>query len=193
MQRLRSIGTRSTWEHASARELIDCAIDADRDAACELVRRYERLVWSVVRSNGVTGAAAEDVSQTVWATFFAKLHTIRNAEAIGAWLATVARNAAMAQLRKAARERPAEVEQLDGSFEVDMTEHLEVAEDVERLARAFARLPDQAQRFLRLVAADVSYREISEITGRPVGAIGPTRMRALEKLRTLYFEEPAAV
>lgn len=193
MGTLTHTGIGTNWQQAGAQELIECAMGADRDAACELVRRYERLVWSVVRTSGVTGAAAEDVSQTVWATFFSKLHTIRNAEAVGGWLATVARNAAMAQLRTASRERPVETHHLDGTFEVDMTEALELEEDTGRLVRAFAELPEDAQELLRLVASDLSYREISEITGRPVGAIGPTRMRALEKLRSLYFDDAVAV
>jgi hypothetical protein len=52
---------------------------------------------------------------------------------------------------------------------------------------AFHRLPEGCQQLLRLVCADppLGYQAISEVTGRPIGSIGPSRQRCLAKLRTL--------
>ena len=57
--------------------------------------------------------------------------------------------------------------------------------------RAFARLPEAAQELLRLFCADppIDYQTISEMVDRPVGSLGPTRARILDKLRKLMTEE----
>ena len=49
------------------------------------------------------------------------------------------------------------------------------------------RLPWRWQRMLELLMADppASYVEIAEQLGLPVGSIGPTRGRCLERLRAL--------
>jgi len=55
------------------------------------------------------------------------------------------------------------------------------------LWRAFAKLSERCKRLLRLLMADVepSYEEVGAALGMPVGSIGPTRIRCLEKLRTM--------
>jgi DNA-directed RNA polymerase specialized sigma24 family protein len=46
-------------------------------------------------------------------------------------------------------------------------------------------LPSRSQRLLELLMADppASYTEISDQLGLPIGSIGPTRGRCLERLR----------
>ena len=52
-------------------------------------------------------------------------------------------------------------------------------------AEAFLELPPRCQRLITLLTADppVPYAEISARLGIPVGSIGPTRRRCLDKLR----------
>ena len=52
---------------------------------------------------------------------------------------------------------------------------------------AFELLTEDDQRFLRLLCAvpPIDYETIAEILGRPIGSIGPTRARCLERLRRL--------
>ena len=60
-----------------------------------------------------------------------------------------------------------------------------VAERNAALREAFARLPPEGQQLLGLLMADppVPYAEISARLGIPIGSIGPTRRRWLDKLR----------
>jgi DNA-directed RNA polymerase specialized sigma24 family protein len=50
---------------------------------------------------------------------------------------------------------------------------------------AFAALPASDRRLLRMLMADPapSYKEVSAALGMPIGSIGPTRARALQRLR----------
>ena len=53
------------------------------------------------------------------------------------------------------------------------------------LWRAFGRISDRCQRLLRILTADPppSYDDISETLEMPIGSIGPTRQRCLDRLR----------
>ena len=60
-----------------------------------------------------------------------------------------------------------------------------LAERDDALWRGFTRLPGRDQTLLRLLMADPrpSYQVISAVLAMPIGSIGPTRARALERLR----------
>jgi DNA-directed RNA polymerase specialized sigma24 family protein len=67
-----------------------------------------------------------------------------------------------------------------------MTEHeLLAAERHAALREAFTRLPPCCQRLITVLIEDppVPYAQISARLGIPVGGIGPSRSRCLEKLR----------
>jgi DNA-directed RNA polymerase specialized sigma24 family protein len=66
-------------------------------------------------------------------------------------------------------------------------EALLAAERAQDVRAAMSRLPTEQQQLLELLMADppVSYAEISDQLGLPVGSIGPTRGRCLAKLRVL--------
>jgi DNA-directed RNA polymerase specialized sigma24 family protein len=55
------------------------------------------------------------------------------------------------------------------------------------LWQAFAALPPSCQRLLRVLMADPppSYQEAAAALGMPIGSIGPTRGRCLDRLRRL--------
>jgi DNA-directed RNA polymerase specialized sigma24 family protein len=63
-------------------------------------------------------------------------------------------------------------------------------EDSAAVREALDSLDADDQLLLRLVVLEpsLSYQEISEITGRPVGSLGPTRARALTRLRRALDE-----
>jgi DNA-directed RNA polymerase specialized sigma24 family protein len=60
-------------------------------------------------------------------------------------------------------------------------------EGIARVAAAFNDLAPQCQDLLRLLVADppLDYETIATIVERPIGSIGPTRARCLERLRRL--------
>ena len=66
-------------------------------------------------------------------------------------------------------------------------------DDNARLWESLARLPERCQRLLRIVAAESrpDYTVIARQLGMPVGSIGPTRGRCLEKLRRELVEAGA--
>ena len=59
--------------------------------------------------------------------------------------------------------------------------------DMRTVLRAFAQLPDDDQQLLRLLCTvpPLDYHTIAEMLGRPIGSIGPTRARCLDRLKRL--------
>lgn len=176
----------------SIAELLTKAGDGDRGAWRTLVDQYHRLVWSVIRGFRFDNATSEDVFQTVWQRLMENCGRIRDPERLPGWLATTTRNEALRVVRHQKRQVPSEFEfDVADPTAVGFDERL-IDDETQRAAlNAFAKLPQDAQELLRLLCADppIDYQTISEMVGRPVGSLGPTRQRILDKLRKLMEEE----
>jgi RNA polymerase sigma factor (sigma-70 family) len=166
-------------------QLIAHARSGDDRAWDELVSRYAGLVWSVARAHRLGDADAADVAQATWMRLLEHLGNIREPAAIGGWLATTARRESVRVLRCAERTVPSAEppELIDDASEPDA--RLLTSERDAALWGAFGRLGTRDQALLRMLAADPppSYEEIGAALGMPVGSIGPTRARALDRLR----------
>lgn len=174
---------------AATADLVRDAALGDPDSWDVLVDRFTPLLWSIARGFRLDSADAADVVQTAWLRLLENVDRINDPEHVGAWLATTARRECLRQLRRTGRERPTETEDLDAvdtslpSLEAELL----VAERDAELWRAFERLPDRCRTLLRVLMADPppSYDEVSAALDMPVGSIGPTRGRCLDRLRRL--------
>ncbi len=89
-------------------------------------------------------------------------------------------------IRGRARELPTDEPDLFEAPVEDAVDRRLLTDERDRaLRRAFATLGERCQALLRLLASPEppSYAEIGAALDMPVGAIGPTRARCLEKLR----------
>jgi RNA polymerase sigma factor (sigma-70 family) len=177
-------GGRSTEGWVEKR--VRLARTGDPEAWSEIVRRFDGMLWTVVRAHRLSSADAADVVQTTWLRLAENVERLQDPSRVGAWLATTARRECLRTLRRLARERPDEQppEPRDGDVTPIDRSILLAARDSE-LWSAFARLPARDQRLLRLLVAEPqpSYEEIAGTLRIPIGSIGPTRGRALERLR----------
>lgn len=168
-------------------ELLRRAIDGDQRAWDEIVGHFGGLVWSVARSYRL-GASTDDVVQTVWLRLAEHCGRIRESHHLAAWLATTTRNEALRVANKQARSLPyGDVpEQVDGHSA--LLDELAVDDDtLVHVLAAFRQLSEQDQQLLRLVCAvpPIDYATIAIMLDRSIGSIGPSRARALRKLREL--------
>ncbi|MCW2503482.1 MAG: rpoE [Actinomycetia bacterium] len=180
-----------------AASLVAAAAAGDRNAWEQLVDAYGRLVWSITRNHRLSPGDAADVSQTTWLRLLEHIGRLGEPGRVGSWLATTARRECLRILAKNKRTAPVGD---DAVFELAPTPLAEgpAAVDNDMLAierahavrAAVATLPEASQEMLRLMMMDPapSYEEISATLGRPVGSLGPSRRRCLEKLRTMLTE-----
>jgi RNA polymerase sigma factor (sigma-70 family) len=171
---------------AEVAELVRAAADGDQAAWNGLVDRYNGLVWAVARSFRLAPVDASDVVQTTWLRLVEHLDRLQDPERVGPWLATTARREALRTLRAGSRQVPTE-ELPDPGTDARLDAQLLVDERDRALWRAFAGLSDRCQTLLRILVADPppSYEEIGAALDMPIGSIGPTRQRCLDRLRTL--------
>jgi len=179
---------------ATLEDLVRGAAAGDQAAWNELVERFQGLVWATARSYRLSRADAADVAQTTWLRLVENLDRIREPERLAGWLATTARREALRYLCLHGRELASDAADL---FEAPADDPLEVALLTEErdaaLWRAFAQLSERCQTLLRLLVSEdePSYEAIGAALDMPVGAIGPTRMRCLEKLRSSVILDSA--
>ena len=188
------IGTgsgRSTVVHSAgvdAEELLARVVAGDETAWHEVVDRYAGLVWSVARSYRLPGAVTDDVVQTVWLRLTEHATRIRQADRLAAWLATTTRNEALRAVRHARRTTPQDLmDERPDTATISAEERVGDDATLAAVLEAFQQLSDEDQQLMRLLCAvpPLEYQTIAEMLGRPIGSIGPTRARCLERLRRL--------
>jgi RNA polymerase sigma factor (sigma-70 family) len=167
-------------------DLVERARDGDREAWNTLVDRFARMVLAVAASNGVRPADRDDVAQVTWLKLAQNLDRIERPDAVGAWLAITCRNEALRVQARSAREIPVEDELFDRiADDTDVEEEALRSIPDRDLPAAFEKLSARCQTLLRMLLLERPYNEIAELMEMPIGAIGPTRQRCLDKLRRL--------
>jgi len=175
--------------------LVTAAAAGDKAAWQGLVERFGGMVWSITRGYRLSRADAADVSQTVWLRLAENIGKINNPERVGAWLATAARRECLQNIRVNTRTVPTGDMAVfdDAGPDLNPTEGEVLRAEGEResahrarvLWRTLGRLPERCQQLLRLLMASPppSYAEVAAALDLPVGSIGPTRARCLQRLR----------
>jgi RNA polymerase sigma factor (sigma-70 family) len=164
--------------------LVDGARGGDREAWDRLVRELTPMLRSVARGYRLGEADCSDVVQTVWLRLAENLEVVREGNRVAGWLATTTRREALRVSR--GREVPAEPWAFEGEDTTASPEQQVVDRDeVARARCALRRLSLRDQRLLTVLmrSSSPSYTEVAAELGMPVGSIGPTRARALVRLR----------
>ena len=170
--------------------LVAAAEHGDEDAWGEIVDRYTPLVATVGQQYRLSASELQDLVQTVWLRLIEHLRDLREPRALPTWLITTAKREALRSAMESIRVRP--TDPLDEAWESQLVTEDDPDGDLLRsevhaeLLEWFTTVERPTGATLELLAEDppVPYAEISRRTGIPVGAIGPTRARALARLRS---------
>ena len=172
-------------------ELIAACLHSQAQAWDSLVDRYKRLVYFVAMRAGLNQEDAADVFQTVFTILVENLHNLREPQGVAAWLITTTKRTSWNTLRRRRRESPDSDElaaDLCAAEEWFSNEHWEESRwaDQAVVREALERLGGRCKKLLGLLYYDrqqPSYEEISRRLEIPLGSIGPTRARCLQKMR----------
>ena len=170
-------------------DLVACARRGSGPAWNALIDLYSPLISSICRRHRLGWADAEDVSQSVWLCLVAQLDKIRQPAALPGWLATTTRRECVRMVR--VEHGPHAVSYaLDAENTPDpqaevAEQELLAAERQAALREAINHLPPACQQLVAELTMDPPppYAEVSARLGIPVGSIGPTRSRCLDRMR----------
>ena len=178
-------------------ELVQTAV-AGREASFEeLVRRYQRPIAAYVYRMVGDYDAALDLTQEVFIKVYNSLARYRSEFKFSTWIYKIAHNAAIDHLRRhAVREQT-----LTGSVEGERREvaiesrRLTPEQESERKERrseieSVVQLLQASYHELIILrhSHDLSYDEIAEVTGLPLGTVKNRLFRARETMRDLLVQ-----
>jgi RNA polymerase sigma factor (sigma-70 family) len=163
-------------------QLVERVRAGDTTAWDELVQEYTPLLWRVARSYPLSQEAAADAVQSTWLRLVEALTRIQ-APALTGWLITTVRREAQ---RLAARSQ-VDAAPLPPALPADPEAIVVRRERDALLWRAMQQLPRRCQILLQVMLDPGSrpYHDIATALDMPVGSIGPTRARCLQRLRVL--------
>jgi RNA polymerase sigma factor (sigma-70 family) len=182
----------------SDKQLLMACVHGDQTAWEVLVKRYQRLIYTIPRRAGLDEDQAAEVFQEVFTTLFQKLDTIDDPDRLHAWLVTTARRKTwrliskerlLQQGRSGTTEDEADDELTNIPDGAPLPDEVMVRlEEQHEVRGALAMLGDRCRKLLTLLFYDPeprSYEEIAGLLGTTAGSIGPTRARCLEKMLRL--------
>ncbi|HUG86198.1 MAG TPA: sigma-70 family RNA polymerase sigma factor [Euzebya sp.] len=157
----------------------------DRERLGELVDLLTPILWHTARGQGADHGRAEDVIQTAWLRLVDHADGIEDPRRVLAWLMTTVRREAARQARHAGRVVDLDSQAEPVSADPDPAVHSVLSERQSVLWSHVTALPQRCQQLIRVIAfaQRPDYEGIAEALGMPIGSIGPTRGRCLEKLR----------
>jgi RNA polymerase sigma-70 factor (ECF subfamily) len=169
--------------------LVARAAAGSREAFDEIVRRYRRRVYSLVRALTGRDNEAEDLVQDVFVRAFRAIAGFRGDSAFRSWLYRIALNVVHTHLDKRRVRDGAMVTSVhaSGRSVEDVAASDDLEKDVARrqaIDRALADLPDDLR--VLVVLRDVQglkYDEIAKIVKTPRGTVESRLFRARQRLR----------
>ena len=185
-----------TTAAAADAELVVRALSGREDGFEELVRRYQRPIVAYVYRMVGDYDAALDLAQEVFIRVYNSLGRYRAEFKFSTWVYRIAHNAAIDHLRRVGASRTEEM-QVEGEggnvFEKPLaSKALSPEQETERgerraeIEEVVGQLPHAYRELIVLRHShDLSYDEIAEVTGLPLGTVKNRIFRAREAMREL--------
>jgi RNA polymerase sigma-70 factor (ECF subfamily) len=179
----------------------------DADRFSELVRRYERELYSYLRRYLGDAEMAEDAFQAAFLQVHLKCEQFESGRAFRPWLYTIATNQAIDAQRRSRRHRMVSLDRTGSSDGDDVGKLLDLLVSKEPsptvqmsaeerrtwLHAAVDKLPQTLRDVIHLVYfQDLKYREAAEALGIPVGTVKSRMHAAVAKLTESWNQSQPA-
>ena len=179
-------------------DLVATAVRGGEGSFEELVRRYQRPISAYVYRMVGNYESALDLTQEIFIKVYSSLERYRAEFKFSTWIYKIAHNAAIDHLRRTAtREQSLVVGPEGDQFELPIesnrlspeqeSERRERRGEIETVVRA---LPANYRELVVLRhSQDLSYEEIVDVTGLPLGTVKNRLFRAREMMRQQFVDK----
>lgn len=184
--------------HRTDEQLVIACRKGDETAWEAITFRYQKLLYSIPWRAGLGKDLAADVLQEVFTTLYLKLDQLEKPEFLRAWLITTAKHKTMHLISRETRGRPLSIDDDENDQAIEIADKAPLADEVlirlerqTQIENAFTKIDGRCSSLLRMLYLDTDirpYAEIAEELDIPLGSIGPTRARCLQKLLKLIPE-----
>jgi len=173
----------------------DANVDQRLDAFAERYRQFFPRVFAYVYGRVQDVCLAEDLVSEVFERALLKANSLRNEDAFGTWLFTIARNVVTSHGRRRAREQTAPDSEMLASIassSASVESQILQQEEVATLLRYVLRLSQREQEILALkFDAELSNQQIARVMGLNETNVRVILFRSLRKLRDMMLAEKA--
>ncbi len=172
----------------SLAEAVDCARHGNQAAWEQLFYRYEGVLRWIGSGFRLNRDQVADAAQTTWLQLVREIRNLRDPEKLGGWLCVTMRREC---IRLASRQDREELRDEWRADELAVDGYVEAqvlrAERDDLLWQAVDRLPERQRDLVLalLTTPPPSYQDVARRLSMPIGSIGPTRGRCLDRLRRL--------
>ena len=179
-----------TDDGRASAEILARAARGDEAAWRSLVEAYSGRVYGLLRSQGADPELAEEIAQSTFCTVAQKLAEYVDAGRFESWLFRIAMNRLRDHARRRRRHaKPAgegEVLEALAGAAPDPDEGRAGGEELAALRAAVARLSESDREVIDLRhVAGMSFKQMADHLGEPLGTLLARHHRALAKLRTI--------
>lgn len=156
-----------------------------------LVRLVSPLLWHTARHCGLSAAEAEDSVQQTFLTLVRRADSISDPLAVIRWLTVTLRRQAWRDRANAGARQGVELDDVQLPTQPSAESMAVLTDEQQRLWAHVSALPERCRQLLAVIAfaPRPDYAAIAKNLGMPVGSIGPTRGRCLQKLRARLGED----
>lgn len=180
----------SETTYNSSADLIAQAQSGDREAFGLIFEYHHRFIYKFIYAMlGGNAELAEELTQETFLGAYKNINSLRGDAALKTWLCAIAKNKVYENFRRK------EINQSDEEIEtLDLTDHKNLPPDKEilnkelngRIAVALGKLnEDKRMIFILKEMQQLSYQEISDITGSGIPKLKTDLFRAKSEMRTL--------
>jgi RNA polymerase sigma-70 factor (ECF subfamily) len=179
-------------ENITDEELIRRFVNGDESAFNTLANRYiEKIYWHARRMTG-NHLDADEILQEVLIVLYKKLKTFEFKSSLYTWIYTITNTRSINLINKRRIKNLFSLEEVPDKILDDrnLSAELESKQKLQQIEKALQKLPvKQREVFIMRNYNELSYEEISEITGKSIGALKANHFHAINKLKEMLKDD----
>jgi RNA polymerase sigma-70 factor (ECF subfamily) len=168
-------------------------IHSDVDKAFRMiVDKYGSKLYWHIRRIVITHDDADDVLQNTFLNAWKNIGSFRFESSIYTWLYSIATNEALTLLRKREKESSVPLDDLESLFawSAEGSSYFDGDEASAKLQNAIMKLPDKQRAVFNMkYFDDMSYEDMSGVTGTSVGALKASYHHAVKKIEQFLQDD----
>ncbi len=173
--------------------LVEKFLDGNENAFKEITKKYSKRIYWHARGMLNNHLDADEITQEVLIVIYNKLHTFNFDSNLYTWIYRITSTRTINFIRKKKVKdffSISDNKYNDLESEDDIQNNFEHKDEIKRIEIALAEIPvKQREVFIMRNFEELSYKEISKITGKSIGGLKANYFHALKRITELLKDE----